>query len=94
MQGLTFDLLEFNIKPMESPPPGTAIGVNGYSHRRSEPSSWRVEFISDYHLPFLVNFKHDSQDSWADLHTVEIFADFGEAALDVGRRLNYPSAIP
>ena len=79
-----FDLLGFSIKPMESPPPGTTIYVKGYSHRRSKPSNWSVEFISDYHLPFLVNFKEHSSDPWTELHTVEIVADFGEAALDVG----------
>ena len=83
-QVITFDLLGLSIKPMESPPPGTTIHVKGYSHRRLRPSNWSVEFISDYHLPFLISFADYSKDSWDELHTVEIVADFGEFALDVG----------
>ena len=85
MQGATFDLVGFSIKPMESPSPGTTIHVKGYSHRRSKPSKWSVEFISGYHLPFLVNLEEHSRDPWGELYTVEIVADFSEDALDVGR---------
>ena len=77
---------------MESPPPGTTIRVKGYSHHRPDPSSWHVDFINTYHLPFHVNLQNDSKDPWKDLHTVEIFADFGEKALDVGNPLKVSSA--
>ena len=77
-----FDLLTFYIKPMDAPPPGTIIWVKGYSHSRREPLEWDVDFITGYHLPLLVKLQQYTGEAWEQLHRVEIWADFGDDALD------------
>jgi len=76
-----FTLLSFYIKPMDAPPPGVSIYVRGYSHLQ-KPVEWHVDFPSGYHLPLLVNMAKFSHLSWDHLHRVEIWARFGEDALD------------
>lgn len=77
-----FDLLSFYIKPMDAPPPGSTVFVKGYSHSRREPFEWDVDFITGYHLPLLVKVRQYTGEVWDQLHKVEIWADFGDDALD------------
>ena len=77
-----FSLLAFYVKPMDAPPPGTTITVKGHSQSRVVPSIWHVEFISEYHLPFLVKLQEFSRQAWTELYKVEFFADYGEDRLD------------
>ncbi|MCJ1250817.1 hypothetical protein MMC30_008045 [Trapelia coarctata] len=76
-----FALLSFYIKPMDAPPPGVTIFVRGHSYIQ-EPVEWHVDFPSGYHLPFLVNIGKFSGLSWTYLRRIEIWANFGEDALD------------
>jgi hypothetical protein len=76
-----FKLLSFHIKPMDAPPPDVSIYVRGHSHLQ-KPVEWHADFPSGYHLPFLVNMAKFSRHSWGHLHRVEIWASFGEDALD------------
>lgn len=80
--GPYFDLLSFYIKPMDAPPPGSTVFVKGYSHWRKEPLEWNVDFITGYHLPLLVKIEQYSGESWSRLHKVEMWADYGDDALD------------
>ena len=77
-----FSLRSFHVKPMDAPPPGTTISLKGYSHARAVPFTWHVDFISEYHLPFLVKLQEFSRQAWNELYKVEVFADFGEDKLD------------
>ena len=43
---------------------------------------WDVDFITGYHLPLLVKVQQYTGEAWSQLHKVEIWADFGDDALD------------
>ena len=77
-----FSLRAFYVKPMDAPPPGTTISLKGYSKARPAPFTWHVDFISEYHLPFLVKLQEFSHETWSELYKVEFFADYGEDKLD------------
>ena len=77
-----FSLLNFNIKPMDAPPPRTTITIKGYSSTDRDPLEWHVDFDSGYHLPLHVKMHEFSGVAWDQLYGVEILADFGEDALD------------
>ena len=77
-----FTLLSFYIKPLDAPPPGTTVFVKGYSYRHTMPLQWHVDVVNGYHLPLLVNMQEFSGLSWDELYRVEMWADYGEDALD------------
>ena len=78
----SFDLVTFYLKPMDAPPPGTTVFVKGYSDSREEALEWHVTFTTGYHLPLLVKLEEYSREPWDQLHKVEIWAEYGEDALD------------
>ncbi|MCJ1472551.1 hypothetical protein MMC13_001200 [Lambiella insularis] len=77
-----FSLLSFSIKPMDAPDASTTIYLKGYSNATNSPMNWTAEFPTGYHLPFQANLKDHSHESWDNLNRVEMWAEFGEDALD------------
>lgn len=77
-----FSLRSFSIKPMDAPDAATTIYLRGYSNATDSPVDWTVEFPTGYHRPFQADLRNHSRASWDELHRVEIWADFGEDALD------------
>lgn len=83
-----FHLLAFKIKPLASPvgEGETRVRVRGYYHNncnaaslsKAEGLEWYADFPSGYYLPFAASMSED----WRHLSKVEIWAEFGEQALD------------
>ena len=61
---------------------GTTVYVKGYPVSEGESLAWHVEFPVGYHLPFRVELERYSRDAWDRLERVEMWADYGEDALD------------
>ena len=77
-----FTLLSFYIKPLDAPPPGTTVFVKGYSYGSKSPLQWHVDVVNGYHQPLLVHMQEFSGMSWNELYRVEMWAEYGEDALD------------
>ncbi|MCJ1285634.1 hypothetical protein MMC26_004975 [Xylographa opegraphella] len=77
-----FSLESFSIKPLDAPDVGTTVYVKGYTVDGDEPLQWEVEFPAGYHLPFRVEMAKHSLELWERLGRVEMWAAYGESALD------------
>ncbi|KAI9802978.1 MAG: hypothetical protein M1825_002211 [Sarcosagium campestre] len=78
----SFDFISLVIKPLASPPPGTAIYIRGIPADTSRPTTvWAVSFLSGYHEPVLVTAEAIGGE-WTELVNVGIWAGFGPDELD------------
>ncbi|MCJ1402993.1 hypothetical protein MMC11_006215 [Xylographa trunciseda] len=77
-----FSLVAFEVKPMDAPDVGSTVFVKGHSVGGGDPLEWRAEFPAGYHLPFRVEMGKHSREAWERLGRVEMWAAYGEDALD------------